>query len=123
MSIQINAADEISKLLAFIRAQAKANFEVSPELIEACFEAMRRFAKDHGLTIDVVTPSDERVVAFGGGGMLVGAAAGYVLGAIPGAIVGAVAGGLAGFALAHVTICIRLPALGDGRSPAVLQLV
>jgi hypothetical protein len=123
MTIQINVTDEISKLLAFIRAQAKASFEVSPELIEACFKAVKDFAAEHGIAIDIVTPDAERVLTFGGGGIIVGAAAGYLMGAVPGALVGAVVGGLAGFALAHVTIRISLPALDGGSSPALMQII
>jgi hypothetical protein len=121
MSFQINTADEISKLLSFLRVRSTANYEIRPELVEACFKALREFAKENNIRISIVTPSDERVVLFSSGGMLAGAAIGYLLGAVPGAIVGAVSGGLAGFALAHVTICIHLPIEGSGLSP-ILQI-
>ena len=121
MSFQINTIDEIGKLLPFVRARAKGNFEIGPELIDVAIESLRRFAKENNIIIEIVAPDDERLLMFCGGGILAGAALGYVGASIPGLILGAVAGGLAGFSLAHVRVRMRLPAAGD-QHPPLLQI-
>lgn len=121
MNFQITTTDEIGKLLAFVRAQAKAAFEVSPELMESCIRALREFAKEQNIRIELVTPDDQRIVAFSGGGVVAGAMIGYALAAFPGAIAGAVVGAVAGFALAHVAIRVDTPKV-DGRPFMTLQV-
>ncbi|PNQ95024.1 hypothetical protein C1S70_31105 (plasmid) [Azospirillum argentinense] len=120
MSIQIGIQNEIVKLLAFVRAQGKAKFAVTPELVEACYDALRRFARDNNLDIEIIAPSQTRVAFFTGGGTFAGAALGYMAAAVPGAIVGAGAGAIVGYASAHVTIRMHPP--GPGSQLAILEI-
>lgn len=122
MHIKINTQNEISKLMAYIRAVAKGKFEVDPALIRLIMEELRQFAKANNLSIEIVSPSDERVAVFTGSGVMAGAALGFVLAEIPGAVVGAVVGGVLGFSLAHVKIRMSLPPTGSA-GPVVLELV
>jgi len=121
MSINISTAAEIVKLLAFIRASAKATFDINPELVAECIQEVARFAAETGVTIDVVTPTGEKIVTCTGAGVLVGAAAGLLLAGLPGACLGAVVGGVAGYAAAHITILLNWSAQTGG--PAQLHLI
>lgn len=122
MSVKITNENEIGKLLAFLRVVAKGKFEVDLALVQQIMEALKQFAKTNNFSVEIVTPSDERVAAFTGGGAVAGAALGFVLAEIPGAIVGAVVGGVLGFSLAHVKIRMALPPTGSA-GPVILELV
>lgn len=122
MNFKITNENEIGKLLAYLRVVARGKFEVDPVLVQQVMEALKAFAKANNMSVEIVTPSDERVAVFTGSGVMAGAALGFVLAEIPGAILGAVVGGVMGFSLAHVKIRMALPPTGSA-GPVVLDLI
>ena len=114
--IIIDNQEAITKLIAFIVAKAKARFNIDPEVMEEIMFTLWRYAKDNGITIQIIDPSNKRIAYLGGGGVVVGAAIGYAVGSIPGAVVGSVVGGLAGCALAHITLKMEPPVIGQAQA-------
>ena len=120
MSIQINTNSDISKIIAFIRACAKGDFQVSPALVDEVLKHLRSYAKEKNVSIDIVLPSGERVVVFTSYGATLGAAAGYIVANFPGALAGAALGGIAGYCAAHITIRLRPICDGDNFAMEIL---
>lgn len=117
--IIIDSQEAITKLIAFIKVQAKARFNIDPELMEEIMSTLWRMAKESGITIEIIDPENKRIAYLGAGGVIVGAAIGYAVGSIPGAVVGAVAGGLAGCAMAHVTLRMQPIVIGQSNVVAL----
>lgn len=122
MDIKIESGNDISKLLAFIRAAAGGKFAIDPTLMSEVIEALRQFAKANNLRVEIVSPSDERMAIFTGGGVMAGAGLGFMLAKFPGAIVGAMVGGAMGYSLAHVRVRMYPPLAGSA-DPVVVELV
>lgn len=120
--IVINNQDAIKKLIAFIKAQAKARFDIDPDMMEEIMKALWQFARENGIRIEIINPDNKRIAYLGAGGVFVGAAIGYAVASIPGAVVGAVVGGVAGVAMAHVTLKMDPPMLGH-TGPVAIDLL
>ena len=52
--ITINTEEAIAKLIAFIKAKAKARFNIDPELMDEILLILWRLAKESGITIHYV---------------------------------------------------------------------
>lgn len=111
--ITINTEEAIAKLIAFIKAKAKARFNIDPELMDEILLILWRLAKESGITIQIIDPNGNRIALLGASGAIIGASIGYAIGSIPGAIVGAVAGGVVGCTMAHVTLKMLPPVIGQ----------
>jgi hypothetical protein len=119
-TLLISRAADINKLLAFLRAGAKAVFTVKEELRGLVLERLKEFARDHRISVYRITPSNERVVICSAGGFLAGTGAGAVMAGIPGALLGAGFGLVLGYACAHMNVSVRPRA--DGESGFVVDL-
>ena len=111
-NINIQNLDDIQKLRAFIRVQAKARFNIDTDLLEEALKMLWQTAKEYGMTIEIIAPDNQRLAWFTKGGAIIGAVIGFAAGSIPGAVIGAATGGLAGYASAHLTIRVQLPLPG-----------
>jgi hypothetical protein len=120
MTIQINNTDDISKLMAFIRVCSKGKFSVPQELVEEILKQLYRYAQEKNISVDVVTPSGEKIATFTVFGAVAGAAVGYLMAAAPGALAGAVIGAGIGLCVAHLRIQIETPTNG---SPATICIL
>jgi hypothetical protein len=108
MSFSINSANEISKLLAFIRVAARGEFRMQKELMGEALLRLQKIAREQDIHIEVVSPSGERIVEFTTYGVMIGSAIGYWLANVPGAIIGAAVGGMIGRTAAHLTIVMNI---------------
>ena len=109
MSIRISSEKDLSKLLAFLRVQAKGGqFEFPVEMAAKILEQLASFARNHNVSIDLVNPDDERIIVFTVAGALAGAAIGGMVGSAPGLVIGLVAGGVFGYAAAHIKVEWRI---------------
>lgn len=106
--ININSVKDFSKLKAFLNVKSKGDFEFPYELAEEIIKYLAQFAKDNNISLELVDPSDERIVAFTAGGAMAGAAIGALIAQFPGAIIGSVVGGVIGYHAAHYKIRIDL---------------
>lgn len=122
MAIQLNNQMDIGKFFAFVRVASKATFELNPDLMKYLFEMARSFSETHNISIEFVSPSNERLVAFSSGGAAIGALTGYLLASLPGAAIGAVVGAAGGVALAHVKVSIEERQPGD-MGPVILKII
>jgi hypothetical protein len=104
MTTHIRTEGDLEKLLAFLKVQAKGEFEFPIQMAEKVLEHLKRFANDNHITVALKNPSHERILAFTAGGAIAGAAIGAMIASMPGACLGLVAGGLVGFSAAHIEI-------------------
>ena len=104
MTISINVVSDVSKVIAFIRAAAKGKFEVHPDLVKDVLSIVMRYAREHNVKVDIVSPSGERLATFMASGVIFGATAGYLAAQLPGAVIGAAVGGMAGYFAAHIRL-------------------
>jgi hypothetical protein len=104
MQIKIDDVRDIAKLLGTIRLAAKGDFQIARELLDEVLARLAQVAKEHGIAIKIVSPSNERILELTGCGIIAGAALGFYVGQLPGAVVGAVAGGVTGYFVSHMTI-------------------
>lgn len=115
MAINILDESSISKLLAFLRANAHGEFTVNADLLQTLLQKVNKFAREQGITISVVAPSGDRKVICSAVGAIACAAFGFGLAGLPGAGVGLVIGAAAGFATAHLTLTVEhRPTTVDG---------
>lgn len=113
MSIQINDEDGIKKIFAFLKVASKAEFHIAIDIAEVVIYQLRDFAVRNDLRIEIYNPSREKIFYFCTGGVIAGAAAGYLIGAFPGLAIGLVAGGFITFGLSKVQMVLRKPENGD----------
>jgi hypothetical protein len=104
MNFKIDDVRDISKMLGILRMMGKGEFKIAAELLDETIARVHRFAKEHGMSIQIISPTGERIIEFTAAGILLGAAAGFYLGNIPGALLGAAVGGIAGRLASHVTL-------------------
>lgn len=109
MAMQIQNAGDISKIFAFLRVLAKGDFSVKPELVDEIIKALIIYAKARNISVNIVSPSGEKIATCAAYGAVAGAAAGYLLAAVPGALAGAVIGAGLGCCAAHLTIQMEIP--------------
>lgn len=113
MDFTVNDINRISTFLAFVRAAAKAKFQVSPELIGEVLKRCNAYARKHGIQIHIQGIPSKQLLQYIGVGAAVGAAAGFVLGAGVGIVGGALLGAAAGAVLAHVSITVSFADSGN----------
>lgn len=113
MSISINTAADIAKILAFMKAQAPKDFNIRRELLEEVIRLIRAFAKKNKVSVSIKSQSRGHVKVFTAGGIVVGAAAGYAVASVPGAVIGGALGGALGFGCTKLEVCIEPRVEGD----------
>lgn len=118
MKIRITALSDVAKILAFVRANAKGEFVFAQVLLPHVLEELKRLARERRISIDVVTPNEERITAFTSGGLVLGALGGLAYGGAYGAVVGMLIGAAGGYAAAHVVVRIDL---SDGVGRLIIQ--
>jgi len=118
MRIQIAGPKDVAKLLAFVRANAKAEFVFAEHMTRFILEELKRFAQNADISVEVVNPSEERVFVFTAGGLVVGGAAGLALAGPYGLLIGMTLGACGGFAAAHVVVKIDIR---DGQGRLIVQ--
>jgi hypothetical protein len=106
VAISISNIKAFSKMIAFLRARADAEFTIPPELMRDALEYIKTFARENGIRIIVSAPDQERAAMFIVGGALTGMAIGGSIAGIPGAGVGAVVGAAAGYVGSHLRVTI-----------------
>lgn len=115
MAINILDESSISKLLAFLRVNAPAEFTVNAELLQTLLQKVNKFASEQGIKISVIAPSGGRKIVCSATGAIAGAAFGFGLAGLLGAGVGLVIGAAASYATAHLTLTIgHRPTTADG---------
>lgn len=112
-SIRISKVTDISKLFAFIKVNANGKFVVQKEVLEELFRQAEDFARNHNVSLELISPSGERVAVFTATGAVLGAGLGFYVAGIPGVLIGGAVGAIAGYACAHVTIVIEPSPDGD----------
>lgn len=113
MTIEINDASGINKLLAFLRVNAAGTFHVSPSAKDLMMHAAREFAQQHRIKITVIQSSKSEKIGWTSTGALTGMILGLQFGGIQGAGVGLVIGCVAGYAIANSTMTIEPRADGS----------
>lgn len=113
MLIQISGHERVKTLLAFIRARSKGQFKVGAEILGYVLETLQELSANDRITIELVSPSGERLAIYSAGGATIGAAVGYCIGAFPGALTGAAIGWGAGAVLASFKISVESTQNGD----------
>jgi len=108
----IRSEYELAKLFAFLRARVHGKQFVFPaEMLDVLLFRLEEWARDHDVRVQVelATPNGTKVLMFGVGGAMVGAAAAYAATGSPMiALGGAVAGAAVGVAIAHVSLSISM---------------
>lgn len=109
---------ELAKVFAYLRAGVRGKqFTLAEELVEPLLKEMEAWATDNGVRLHVALqhPDGIKVLVLGAGGMVAGAAVGFLL---TGNAVGALAGGLfgaaAGIAVSHVDVRLTYTGIGTG---------
>lgn len=106
MKIQIRNIEDVSKVIAFARAGAKAEFVFAEVLAARILAELKRLARDANIAIQVVSPDEERVARFALGGLAIGGLTGLSLAGPYGLALGAILGAAGGYAAAHVVVRI-----------------
>lgn len=113
MMLNIDDVRDISKLFGMIRLVVTGEYKVARELLDELLPRLQRYAKQHRISIEIISPTGERLIAFTAGGILLGALFGFYFGQLPGALAGVVIGGIAGFCGAHTTLVMNDRLEGD----------
>jgi len=117
--IRINKLEEVGKFVAFVRANAKATFEVAKEVLPELFRRIEELAKSERIKFDLITPDMERIITFCRNGAIAGAGLGFLVAGWPGSAVGAVIGVGLGYTAAHFTVIVIM---GENEDTTVLVL-
>ena len=106
MAFEIDSIDNISKLLAFIRVGAKADFKVQAALVGEAILRCHAFAKQQGIRIEISSASFGKMLEAATVGAVLGATVGMMVGGPIATIKGAAFGACVGAALANVRLVI-----------------
>lgn len=113
MAVMINDDDDISKLLAFLRARSPAEFHVAIDIAEKLICSIRDYAICNNIRVELCTPDKEKIIVFSAAGAFAGAGIGFLMGSFPGMAIGFGVGCLSGYAGAHVRLVMH-PPTNDG---------
>jgi len=109
---------DVSKLLAFVRARSKGEFVFAEAMVATVLAELKRLAQEADITVEVVSPDEERLALFTAGGAIVGGVAGLAFAGPYGLLLGVVLGAAGGYAAAHVVVKIEL---ADGRGRLIIE--
>lgn len=102
--IYVNTVQDVHKIAAFLRVNAKVAFEIAEELIPELRKMIEEFTRTHRVRVEIVDPSENRIFFYSGSGLLIGGGVGMALFGVPGLVVGTGVGALLGHELAHIRI-------------------
>lgn len=107
MTINILNEVAISKLIAFLSANATGVFHIRPELLAEVQRRVEAFARENHVRITLCEPNNVQKQLWAGGGVLAGALLGLKLAGLYGAGIGAIAGAATGYGCAHMRVIVK----------------